>query len=332
MPRQPVTAPVTGDIVGREAGALTLVEIGLGSVLHGLHVPFSGYFLSLNQGFFLSRAVSQVRGAPGARTLPMQISVVASILKSLSPAGKKLTPMLAISAQGLCYCAGTLLLGANLAGAIVGSALASMWAFVQPLLLYTILYGQTIHEVAGYYLGKFGLWKWLGVLVLAKALISAGLAVAGFRMSAGSFEAYRQKLILGTSAMEAPGAGALPASALRGALRDLTRPLFLASIMLTAVFFYFSENSRAEAGWKLLRPVALGFLFFFAARTRLFRERAGQTLQWLSGRLGGGTGEALERALHMVRRPVGSGQSGSSTPKSTPASTKAGVGPSLPKN
>lgn len=45
------------EILGREAAALSLVEIGLGSILHGLKMPFTGYFLSLNQGFFLSRAV-----------------------------------------------------------------------------------------------------------------------------------------------------------------------------------------------------------------------------------------------------------------------------------
>ena len=48
------------DHIGNQAGALSLIEIGLGSFLHGLKIPFSGQFLSLNQGFFLTRTATPV--------------------------------------------------------------------------------------------------------------------------------------------------------------------------------------------------------------------------------------------------------------------------------
>ena len=36
------------DVVGTHAAMLSISEVGLGSLLHAFHIPFSGYFLSLN--------------------------------------------------------------------------------------------------------------------------------------------------------------------------------------------------------------------------------------------------------------------------------------------
>jgi hypothetical protein len=292
------------EILGREAAALSLVEIGLGSILHGLKVPFTGYFLSLNQGFFLSRAVSQARSLSGARVLPFQISSVAACLKSLSPAGKKLTPMLAISMQGVFFSIGTGAFGANLLGAIVGSVVCSLWAFVQPLILYTLLYGKTLADVGVYYLDKFGLWGWVVALVVLKCSIAAALAIAGFRISQERFERYQAALLEAARARGAaplaPGQhGSSWARAATGALRDLTRPLFLASIVLTAAFFWFNDHAWTEIFWKLLRPVALGFLIFFAVRTPLLLHLVRKLRQSRLKSFGAGLESALERVLRV---------------------------------
>jgi hypothetical protein len=293
---------IENEILGREAAALSLVEIGLGSILHGFKVPFTGYFLSLNQGFFLSRAVSQSRGLAGSRVLPFQISSVAACLKSLSPAGKKLTPMLAISMQGVFFTLGTATFGANLMGALVGSVVCSLWAFVQPLILYTLLYGKTLADVGVYYLDKFGLWGWVAGLLLLKCAIAAALAVAGFRVSQERFERYQALLL---EAARARGAVPLTpgrhdsgwAGAASGALRDLTRPLFLASILLTGAFFWFNEHAWTEIFWKLLRPVALGFLLFFAVRTPLLLHLVQRLRRSRLQALGAGLESALQRVL-----------------------------------
>jgi hypothetical protein len=293
---------IENEILGREAAALSLVEIGLGSVLHGFKVPFTGYFLSLNQGFFLSRAVSQSRGMLGARLLPFQISSVAACLKSLSPAGKKLTPMLAISMQGAFFAIGTAIFGANLVGALVGSIVCSLWAFVQPLVLYVVLYGETLADVGVHYLDKFGLWGWLIGLLVLKCVIAAALAVAGFRMSEQRFERYQAMLL---EAARARGVAPLTpgrpdsgwAGAAIGALRDLARPLFLASVVLTGAFFWFNEHAWTEILWMLLRPVALGFLIFFAVRTPLLLHGVQRLRNSRLRGLGAGLESALERIL-----------------------------------
>jgi hypothetical protein len=288
------------EIIGRESASLTLIEVGLGSLLHGLHLPFAGYLLSLNQGFFLSRAVSQVRGLPGARTLPVAVSTVAACLKSLSPAGKRLTPMLAISMQGFLFTAGTAAFGANLAGAIVGSMLASSWSFVQPLLLYTLLYGRLLEEVADHYLGKYGLWSWLAALMIFKMMLSGGLAVAGFRLSEARFEAFRSRLTQAARQGASARGGGAPGSPLQGALRDLSSPLFLLSIALTAIFLWFSDREGGERIWLLLRPLGVGFLLFYVMRTPLVVRGVLGLSGWLRRRGMERWGAALEAALRAI--------------------------------
>src|SRR5687768_9797676 len=130
--------------VGKAAVTLSVVEVGLGSFLHSLHIPFSGHFLSLNQGFVIARAAKEAKALPTSGFIPMHVSNVAAILKSLSPVGKKLTPMLALSAQGSLFTVGTMLFGITPLGFTVGMILLSVWAFLQPVLIYLLLYGKTL--------------------------------------------------------------------------------------------------------------------------------------------------------------------------------------------
>src|ERR1700733_6107373 len=97
--------PQSFDIGAFYAMQLSLMEVGLGSLLHVFHIPFSGFFLSLNQCFVLNRALlfSIASGSTAGRFIPMTVSNTAAIIKTLSPYGKKFTPMLAISMQGLLF-------------------------------------------------------------------------------------------------------------------------------------------------------------------------------------------------------------------------------------
>jgi hypothetical protein len=128
-------------ITGVYAGNLSRVEIGLGGILHGMKLPFAGTFLSLNQGVFLTRVVKLNQLRKGSHTLAFRVSNITALLKSLSPAGKKLLPMLAISVQGLLFSMGTLLLGANLPGCFLGAVLSSLWGVFQPLAVLWVVYG-----------------------------------------------------------------------------------------------------------------------------------------------------------------------------------------------
>ena len=81
------------ETTAHNAALLSGSEIGLGSVLHGLKIPFSGHFLSLNQGFILSRATIKSKNVKNSKFIPISISNISSLLKTLAPAGKKLTPL-----------------------------------------------------------------------------------------------------------------------------------------------------------------------------------------------------------------------------------------------
>src|SRR5690606_26328753 len=117
--------------IGKKAALLSSIEIGLGSILHGLRLPLAGHLLSLNQGFILTRATLEIEDSKS----PALISATSAILKSLSPAGKKLTPMLALSVQGQLFNLGPLLLGNNPVGRSLGMILLCIWGFIQPLAL-----------------------------------------------------------------------------------------------------------------------------------------------------------------------------------------------------
>jgi hypothetical protein len=283
------------EVLGHYGALLSLVELGLGSVLHAFRVPFGGLFLSLNQGYLLACAAIKT----GDPAIGYSISNVAAILKSLAPAGNKLGPMLSLSMQGLLFRAG-LVFGVNLPGLIFGMILLSLWSFIQPLVTYYLFFGDALLTALAYvyektlpYHGirKEGLFMVFLAVVAAKALLAAGLAVVAWRR--GGDESFHNRLA-GLARAKAATAGA-PALL---ALRDLSRPLFLASLALTGVFLFFSQHRFAEMMWYLLRPLAVGFLFFYFSRT-LTIDR------WLARLRGGplaGFARGCEAALAEVRK------------------------------
>lgn len=268
------------EIIGDYGATLSVIEVGLGSLLHAFHIPFSGVFLSLNQGFILCRSAIFSREFPKNTWTTYTISNVAAVLKSLSPAGKKLGPMLSLSMQGLLFNIGVLIFGTNPLGLCVGMALLSLWAFVQPLVTYYLFFGEKLFAAAEYMFQKtlpyHGikteklLWIFIAV-VMVKMVVAIALAILAWRIKGRSiygmkyddelFRMAREKgLKISTSKVG-------PKKAAWLAFKDLFRPLFLVSLTITGSFLYFSQSDHAQMGWYLLRPVAVGFIFFYISRT-----------------------------------------------------------------
>jgi hypothetical protein len=282
---------------------LSLIEVALGSVLHSFRIPFSGNFLSLNQGYLLCRATLEARKIPGAGPVAFGISNVAAVLKSLAPAGKKLGPMLSLGMQGLLFQIGVSAFGASLPGLMLGMALLSLWTFLQPLITYYLFFGTAWFTALNYLFEKtvpyHGLslarlgWI-LAALVMGKMVVAMGLAVLA-RRNEGRADIQDRLLVLarekGVRPLEGKP-GARRGSALWLALRDLTHPLFLFSMAATVFFLAFSQHGWDERFWILLRPLAIGFLFFYFSRT-LTLDR------WLA-RLHGTRGDSFARACEMA--------------------------------
>lgn len=263
------------DIAGSYGALLSMIEVGAGSLLHAFSVPFGGFFLSLNQGFILSRGVKTFRARPCGRFLPLNVSNVAALLKSLSPAGDRLGPMIAISMQGLLYNAGILLFGCNPAGAVLGMMLLSLWSYAQIALYYYLMFGKKLADVFQFHFQEIQtvfpvkaahVVAAVAGLVLLKIVFGAALGVAAFRLPDRWFEKYRDRILkfyrppVGRQAKETRG------SAMGASLKDLLNPLFVSTFFLMAAFFALSGTPWQEAAFYLIRPLAAGFLIYFLIR------------------------------------------------------------------
>ena len=284
--------------IGKKAAYLSIVEIGLGSILHAFSIPFAGHFLSLNQGFILTRAAieSEDRRAPGI------ISTVAALLKSLSPAGKKLTPMLAIGMQGQLYNLGLLLLGNNGFGRILGMSLLCLWGFVQPLALYFILYGKSLVEMADYYAlelskvfhtTKEDFIAMLVAVVVFKIICGVVVVLLAQILKKKKVEQYENWLMSKHKPQEQSGEGKGPWML---ALRDLLSPAFIITWLMMLVFYFYSDHLWSADIWMVLRPVAVGYLIFLGLR--IFPVEG--IVPWVSARFPF-LGKALESALRYIK-------------------------------
>lgn len=268
---------------------LSLIEIVLGSLLHSLKIPFAGHMLSLNQGLFLIRAIKPASGRVQAGRMAMEISTVVAIMKSLSPAGKKLGPMISISSQGFLFMLGTFIAGNSILGNIISMALLSLWAFIQPVITYFLIYGMDLVNALGYLASKMSelaevsvnnFWKVLFVLVAVKIFMGVGIVLLNYLGSEKIDNLYRTNLKK-LHPKDLKNSRELPL--FRGILKDMTRPFFIFSFFLMAIFFILHEGPSAVILWKMLRAFAIAFLIFYLARATwvisLAEKLAGQNAQ-----------------------------------------------------
>lgn len=273
--------PQSFDIAAFYAMQLSLMEVGLGSLLHALHIPFSGFFLSLNQCFVLNRALlfSNLSTSSAARYIPMTVSNTAAIIKTLSPYGKKFTPMLAISMQGLLFNIGTLLLGNNFFGRSFGSLLLSLWPMIQPIVIYGIIYGSIFLDMAAYYNQLMNKLPWLEGMniqmiaiayILAHVGLTLGVCILTQLLPARLLERYdnyimSDRLALPIDLTTLPKKKTI-LQKLRGVLKDFTSPFFLISLILSGFFLYATMHSLGSFAFAFFRLIAIAFLTFFLLR------------------------------------------------------------------
>jgi hypothetical protein len=290
--------------VGKYAASLSLIEVALGSLLHSFRIPFSGNFLSLNQGYLLCRASLECKGS--AVSVAYTISNVSAVLKSLAPAGKKLGPMLSLSMQGFLFSFGLWVGRETLLGMIFGMILLSFWTLLQPLLTYYLFFGSELFAAFAYLFQKTLPYHGLSLrqlsfllffVVALKASIAGALAIFAWK-SIGK-KTWQDALLefakkKGAKPLEGKGKAGSP---LILALKDLLHPLFLVSLLATGFFLFFSQHEAGEKIWIMLRPLAIGFLFFYFSRT-LMLDR------WLTKLHGGrfsAFASACQHALKLLR-------------------------------
>lgn len=78
------------------ASVQSMAEVGLGSIVHSLHLPAGGHLLSINQVVCLCLATRRGRNRISVIRGVIGVSGLVALMKLLSPYGKRFTPMIAI--------------------------------------------------------------------------------------------------------------------------------------------------------------------------------------------------------------------------------------------
>lgn len=252
---------------------LSIIEVFLGSFLHLLHIPFAGHFLSLNQGLFLTRNVVHSHNRFQSFKMNLELSLIVAIMKSLSPAGRRMGPMISITMQGLLFSLGTLIFGRTLIAQMISIILLGTWAFIQPVITYFVIYGSNLLEALNYYQEKLNVtnkdfFAFILTLFIMKSLAGIFVIFLYKFFGEGVFKAYSEKLMKFKITIKRNKSD----SALKGAMNDLLRPTMLLSFLLMSVFFYLHFNELGKAAWPLLRSISIAFILFFCMRSPIISE------------------------------------------------------------
>ncbi len=156
-------------------------EIVLGSFLHNLHIPFSSNLLTAI-GIILLTSTSYLWDSRG---LFWRAGLICALMKTISPSAVIFGPMIAIITEAFLLEAATRVLGRNIAGLLLGSALAMLWNIFQRIFNFIIMYG---FDIVNLYKGllswaskqlHFGIVSpWSPIVLLASLYLLFGL-IAG---------------------------------------------------------------------------------------------------------------------------------------------------------
>lgn len=246
---------------GALAGA---IEVGAGSVVHGAKLPMGGLGMATTQAAVLTRAAQPMVD----RSRVAWVAVLSAAIKSLSPAGQRLRPMLAIVMQGWLYARALRLFGWNLAGVMIGGFLMGTWAGSQGLLTQWLLFGdalttalQTLNQEATTMLGLPTPRLWVVIatwLALHGGVVATGTALAWRRPLQGSMGSGLPAWFVPLSMPTRRGWG----EALLHAFRDMLRPTFWVPLLLIVAALAWAGQSRESLIWVALRAVLIAWVMF----------------------------------------------------------------------
>lgn len=281
-------APNRADLIGLWAATLSIAEVGVGSFMHALHIPLTGTFLSLNQAAFLTRLTKLNQHRDDARGLAFDVSTVTALIKSFSPIGKRLTPMLAISVQGLLFNLGLWIFGVNIVGALIGSFLLSAWGILQPAILAGIMYRSLSlteqermigawQKILGDapWLSHFDLTQALLILFAIKCLFAFIFVTVAWRSSTRESSIWgRWERVLNRSRgsqkilSQSPKSSSRPnlVTTLRLAIKDLKSPMIWVSLAILLGLSLFLDSDYHVTIWLGMRALIGVYLFYVALR------------------------------------------------------------------
>jgi hypothetical protein len=271
------------EMIGLWAGTLAVTEVGLGSAMHALHLPLAGTMLSLNQAAFLTRAVHIQKKDPAVKSLAFEISAVTAILKSFAPVGKRLTPMLAITAQGALFTTSIYIFGANLLGVVLGSVLLATWGVLQPVALAGVMFwalsdhdqetiikawSKLTAELPFMNVDNIGIAVacFLAVKCMSAAIISMATWKLPHNKQSNWFTRWVHRLSDSATNKRLTLQASEGSSPLIQAIRDLRQPIVILSVGLLVSLALLVESNLVAAVWIGLRAFATAYITYVILR------------------------------------------------------------------
>lgn len=224
---------------------LSIVEIGVGSFLHAFHIPLSGQLLSLHQIFLMTLAT---KDSPD-RWVSFKLSVYAGLMKMGLGQGKKIVPMIAISAQGFLFALGSIV-GRSV---YIGAMLASVWALVQPFLIFQFLSWGEAGDLLAFYVDKatsigvpvVSIFLFFVSLKLILAVAACFFAVKFGSHSEGFYEGIQRRFPVAQRPPKSMG-------------QEIFRPLFMISFSI--LIFYYWKTQPEDFYFLVARALGLALL------------------------------------------------------------------------
>lgn len=254
----------------KAAAHLASVEIVAGSLGHGFKIPFTGTLLSYYQLYISLWLLICVHAH---RSQVFNMSVIVALLKTLSPFGKKITPMIAISMQGFLLWLGTIFLGIGWTGLALGSMLLVTWSMIQAVIGYVLIYGYDFIQMVDYFqqeireYSSFNIYAVLLGYWVLKVILALGMIFylkmkpqsAQWLIDESALARMRQRMTTSSAPQSA-------SNAMR-ALRDLVNPFFVFSLFLMIAFHFLKKTPHEQIIWFVCRSLGVGFLLFYLVRS-----------------------------------------------------------------
>lgn len=246
-------------LFGSTAGSL---EMTVGSALHAAKIPLRGLAMSSLQSammVFAGTGVSQ----PGR---VVWVPFISGGLKSLSPAGNRVRPMIAIVMQGLLFGGAVQVLGWNFLSLGIAGALVGGWAALQGIALQYLLMGDELikaYDTVVLWLAEK--WQiaapalpWLvGAWAAWHALVVAAITIAAWRLRRPPPALER---LIAKESTRTPPAPDVATSVWGRRLREFGRWQFWLPLLVVAAILLGSGRSWESVAWLSLRFVAVGFV------------------------------------------------------------------------
>lgn len=260
------------DLEINSATHLALVEIVVGSLGHGFKIPFTGTLLSYYQ-LYICLGMMIRHKAKAVQVF--NTAVIVALLKTLSPMGKKITPMIAIFMQGFLLWFGTVILGGTMAGMIIGAILFVSWSIFQVAVGFTLVYGFDFFKMIEFFQKEMTAYTHLNIYWvffsywLLKVIVAIGIVLyLTFKKNADiewsldeeKLTLWRSKILISSTSLDG-------VSSFKRAGRDLANPFFFVSLVLMVLFHFFQGTTTMNIVWFVCRSLAVAFMLFYLIRT-----------------------------------------------------------------